>query len=220
MRHVKLLLTMVMAIAAITAIEATTASAEEGLLPIGATFTGKAGAGTLETLRGLPIQCAGFILTGGVVNTESGKIAHIDFEKCTVLGFPAPTNSLGDQAEIVLVDNVTILLCLITPASLVFGVLLKLTEPVHLVAPTIGVLLNINGTIVGKIEPNGSGTVKKIVFEKTGGDASIKECTNLLTGKAEKDELTVELDGAKSESSGISQTTTFTFNKVVELMDK
>jgi hypothetical protein len=219
MRHLKLLLTMVMAIAAITSIAATTASAEEGLLPIGSTFTGKGPAGTLETAGGSIVNCGGFTLKGGeATSNESGKIANIDFEKCKAVFFTA--NSLGDAEGTILVDGASVLICLITPAAKVFGVLLKLKEAVHLEVPAVGALIKISGTVIGKIEPNASGTEKKVTFEQAKGVQKPTECTNLLTGKVEKDELKFELDGGKPESSGINQTASLTFNKAVELMDK
>jgi hypothetical protein len=209
---------MVMAIAAITSIAATTASAQEGLLPIGSTFTASGGAGKLESLAGSQIVCKGFTLKGGeVTSDESGKIKEINFEKCTALGFP--TNSLGDKAETILVDNASVLLCLIEPKTLVFGVLIKLASAVHLEVPLAGALLKIEGSIIGTITPNAKGKEKKITFAQKAGDPTVTKCTNLLTGKVEEDKLTVDLDDNKPVSAGIDQTATVIFNQEVELMD-
>jgi branched-subunit amino acid aminotransferase/4-amino-4-deoxychorismate lyase len=60
-------------------------------------LTGSGPAGALKALGGSGLQCGGFKLTGGRIETdEAGKIEHIDFEKCTALGFPV--NSLGDAS--------------------------------------------------------------------------------------------------------------------------
>jgi hypothetical protein len=79
---------MVMAIATITSIAATTASAEEGLLPTGTLFTGSGTPRILETTGGSQVSCVSFTLNGGEVTTdETGKIANIDFERCKAVFF-------------------------------------------------------------------------------------------------------------------------------------
>jgi hypothetical protein len=221
MRHVKLMLTALFALCALTAAVATSvASAEEGFLPT-TTYSGTGGAGSLETLAKEKISCkATSVLEGTMKNDSEGKIGSIHFTGCTALGLPA--NSLADEKEVILVNNATALVCLINPTTLEFGILVKLAETLHIEVPLASLLINISGSIIGKIAPNAKEVKKEktITFEQTSGDVTPKECTN-TKGEKVKGELKYEQnESGKPENSGLTSAVKLTFAAETELMDK
>jgi hypothetical protein len=200
-RHLKLLLTLTMAITAIAVIAITTAAqAEEGFLPL-TSFTGKSGAGTLETLTGEKITCASDTILEGKMEIDShGKIASVHFKGCkavTKIGeFPA--NSLGDEKEVILATNLLWLVCL---NGGVFYVVLEFPA-VHVEVPAVGDLFTFTGSVIAEILLK-AGVKAKIIeihFKQKAGDPEPKECTG-ADGTVKKPEMKVELGTTKTDGA-------------------
>jgi hypothetical protein len=218
MRNMRAAIIAVMAIAAITSVAAATASAEEGFLPT-TTFTGKGGPGKLLALSKLEVACKETSILEGTMETDShGKIGSMHITGCKALGLPM--NSLGDATEILLVPNASWLLCLINSTTLEFGIFIELARGVHIEVPTLSELLELSGSIIGKITPNTKGTARTVTFEQKEGDPANKECKN-EKGEVKKAELkTLESAETVKSTSGLSATDTLTTAAETELMDK
>jgi hypothetical protein len=219
LRHIKLMLTALLALCALNAAVATSvASAEEGFLPT-TTYSGAGGALGLETLAKEKISCkATSILEATMKNDSEGSIGSIHVTGCTALGFPM--NSLGDEKEVWLIVGAATTLCLINSTTLEYGILIKLKETLHIEVPLASLLFTISGSIIGKISPNTKGKEKTITFEQTTGDSKPTKCT----GAKAKEALTAELkyeqnESGKPENSGLTDTTKLTFAAETEIMD-
>jgi hypothetical protein len=217
MRHAPATLIAMIAIAATASVTTAPASAEEGFLPT-TTFTGKGGAAKLQALSKLEIACTSKLILEGTMETDShGRIFSIHFNLCKTLGLPA--NSLGDEKEVILVTLLTWLLCLINSATLEFGLYLEVPA-VHIEVPSLAALVEVSGTLIGKITPNTKGKERTVTFAQKEGDPTVKECKN-EKGEVKKAELkTLEGGETVKSSSGLDATDTLTTAAETELMDK
>ncbi len=197
MRQLTLTLTVILAIAAITA---ATASAEIGFLPT-TTFTGKGGAKVDVSLAGTEIACkANTVLGGTMTNDKEGKIESIHFSGCKALGvFEA--NSLNDTAGIILVTNLTYTLCFINKSTLDMGIVLHFPAAgVHVEIPAAKTLSLITGSLIGLITPDAKRA--KVFTIKFGKSATTKdqEFTKCEGGKTEV--LLTETNESKKPEEG------------------
>jgi hypothetical protein len=218
MRHSRRLFVTLFALCALAAtIAASAASAEEGFSPT-TIYSGTGGEGFLETLAKEKVKCkAVSLLEGTMANPSEGGIGSIHFTGCTVLGFPA--NSLGDSKEVMLISNVFALVCLINPANLEFGVLIKLKETVHLEVPLASVLIGLSGTLIGKISPNAKGKVKTLTFEQLNGDAKPSSCTNTKSEKKTGEGKYEQNENGKPENFGLELMVALTLAAETALAD-
>jgi hypothetical protein len=218
MRHIKLLLTLVMATAAFTAIAATAAHAEEGFLPWqNVTFKGEGGQSTLETLGKLRITCVAHKMLEGTFTSDShGKIGSIHYTGCKAEGvFPAL--SLGDLKEVILIPNVLFLVCL---KEGVYYLFLELGTPVHVEVPLATDLLTFAGSIIGEILMRARTAHFEVHFkQKAAGDPEPTECTG-ADGIVKKAELKVELDPKTHDHASIVALLLILTSVETELMEK
>jgi hypothetical protein len=218
MKRFRIIGLSLLALFALGAFAATTASAEEGVLPLKVkTFNVliKSKTAVLETSSEAlpPIICTA--LTGsGSFETDSHGKATLDFDSCTAGGFPA--NSLGDTAGLILAPGL-FLICL--TGSLEFGLFFELTSPVHIEVPSIaGLLFLVEGTVIGKIDAKAGELLKLIVvlFHGKKGVQETKVCTDEKGGKKEASLKEGENKLAASEEvEALIQ-----FGENEELMDK
>jgi hypothetical protein len=217
MRYLKLIAAATMAIAAITATTATAALAAqaEGFLPL-TTFTGtSAKGGNLETAAA-KIECAKASILSGTMETDSHGTVDIHYEGCKAFFFAA--NSLGDASGVILGLSLW-LLCLIEPKTLVYGIWIEPSSPVHIEIPGAGQLLSVTGGIIGKITANAKSPKKTIVFEGEKGKAKPTSCTG-MDGKTKTVNQTSELnENKKPEGSNFKGEATIEGAKEVEIMD-
>jgi hypothetical protein len=218
MKHIKLIAVAIMALAAITATTASSAYAKaEGLLPEKTNFIGAGKGGRLLTLGGKEIKCGVTNILSGTMETDSHGTVDIHFLECKAFGIFA-ANSLGDLAGTILSVNLW-LICLIEPKTLVFGIWIEPATPVHIEAG--GILVTVQGGLIGKITTNPLSLKKTVTFEQASGDPKPTSCigTGLETKKANQ---TTTEDKGKAESSALEGTATLeAANKTteMELMD-
>jgi hypothetical protein len=217
MKHIKLIAAAIMALAAITATTASSAYANEaeGLL-LKSNFIGKGLGGKLLTLSGKEIKCETTNILSGTMETDSHGTVDIHFEKCKAFGvFSA--KSLGDAEGVILSINLW-LICLIEPKTLVFGIWIEPATPVHIEAA--GILVTVQGGLIGKITPNGKSKTKTVTFEQAGGDTKIPSCTG-TDGKTKTANQTTTEDKGTPNSSALEGTATLEASpaKELELMD-
>jgi hypothetical protein len=214
MRRINLVILAAIAITAVAAITAATASAELGLLP-NTTFTGKGGAGTLETLGKSQVLCSkNTIALSTESSTEKDKHGDftIRFEGCKAFGLAF--NSLGDTSGILLAAMLW-LLCFISQGKLEMGILLKLDSPIHLEIPSLKTLFAIKGSAVGTITPDASKvTAFTVTFGQAAGDQTVTKCEGEAAEKLE-----LELEGKAPEGSGLLQKEEITSDAATEIME-
>lgn len=211
MRKLKVLGAAIIAVVALSALAAATASAAlPEFLPgnAGEKFTGKSGPGTLEVPPELPIVCKADTVTGE--NTGTSKktgLALVSFTGCTALGFIG-AHSLGDPEGTILV-HVELELCYINKAAKEVGVISEVL-PVHI--EVAGKLLVVTGAQVAKITPLNKSTKEfKLEYKQKEGKPEPKGCEG-----AEK-KLTTSINEGAGKPSGEQTTETTTYEKAQTL---
>jgi hypothetical protein len=176
----------------------------------GNTFTFTSGAGELVDLTtGLAIKCKKDSGSGTVTNSKE-LTSTVDFDECTIGGLAAV--SLGDKSGLILV-SLTGKLCYTEPTKKEVGILFTLPAGgLHLEVPSLGELLQITGSVVGKMTPVNSSTT---AYTLSLADPNIK-CSG-ATGKEDVLEIEKEHNGKPLVGSEVS-TETITFAKTIEVM--
>jgi len=194
------LVTALLAVTAFSAVAVATASATETLWlwnpgTTGATFTGASGKATLQVKGGASITCATSESKEGKLTSERtlGTVTIV-FKTCTTVGLAVL--GLGDVANTI-TTHVAIHDCLISSGDA--GLLIKLTEPVHIEVPSTGLLLVVTGTLVVLISPNKSKKTGPFPLNvaQTAGVQAIEKCEG---GTAQK--LETSTDGGANVQSG------------------
>jgi hypothetical protein len=220
-----------LALLALGAFAASTASAEEGLLgpAEGEENSGKGGAGTLESVSKSKTSCKAVSILEVKLLPKSDihGTADLHFTGCTAFGFPI--NSLGDASGVVLM-YVLFLVCLL--ANLTFHLVLSIlgeklleeTGSVHTEVPALGLLLRITGAIIatnlsGLKGDKSEGKVFK--FELKGKEGKQEVATSCeIAGKKLTNTLQAELnENGKPEALSWNATFELEFKAKSELMD-
>jgi hypothetical protein len=191
MRKLAIIGAAIAAVAALSAIATTMASAAAPELettkakdfPI--KFTSFSGLGTLKVVGGSEIICEKDKDSGEFINAKE-VTDTIDFEKCKAEGIVG-AHSLGDPEGTILTTSKGSL-CLIKEKDV--GILLEPTGPVHIEIPTVATLLIVKGSVTGLITPIEQFSLRfELAFTVTGGKQVPEECEGkkdeLLTAKNE-----------------------------------
>lgn len=202
---------------ALIALGAVMASASMAALPefspaTAQKFKGLGGAGELTTLSGgISIKCTSNTLEGSITGAKTATV-NITIAGCTALGFTS--NSLGDAEKLVLTGTLNAELCYINKTEKTVGVYISGIN-VHLEVPSLGVLIAITGSLIGRVTPlNTVTTHYTFGFEQSGtGDQKLTECegkkAKLVSSKDAKHEIL--------ESTAIVQKDEMTTEKAVEI---
>ncbi|HUA74309.1 MAG TPA: hypothetical protein VL988_06080 [Solirubrobacteraceae bacterium] len=199
MRGFKLVATL-LAVLALGAIAAATASAAPEFLPgaAGTTFTGKSKKAKLQVKEGATIECSGSKASGELLG-KTTALFIVTFEGCKSLGLAA--NSLGDSSGIILV-HVEAETCFINLSPLEAGLIIK-PLPVHIEVPAAEQLVLVEGDFAAKIEPiNTSTTSGTLVIAQKGGVQSIDGCRNAANELVKHTLTTVENENTSPKQSG------------------
>jgi hypothetical protein len=209
MRIAKTLGLTIMAVLALSMIASAGASAAlpEALVNVaGNTFTATSGAGEL-TAGELKIKCTSDTGSGSVTGAKT-LTAEVHFAKCSILGLPA--NSLGDAAETILVTGLDGELCYIKKAAPVeVGVFFTLLTPVHIEIPSLGELVIVTGSVVGKLTPINSSKTGPYTLEFPKTPLQCEGKTAKLSAS--------QNEGAAKAATEVT-TETVTFAKAIEIM--
>jgi hypothetical protein len=180
MNRVKLFAVAMTALVAVVAFTATSAFAAAEFLsefPNAFVNAKQIGKGALKNLNNEVIECNKGEVLGSIV---SKTLAEVDthFSECKALGFQA--NTLGDSAGVILTGTVSAVPCLINNKELEVGIFLTLAAPLHIEVPSLGALVTVLGTIIGKVTPDGVNTKGpyKIVFKETAAKTGDPEWTS------------------------------------------
>jgi len=227
MKRLRIITLALLALFALGAVVAATASAEEGLLPL--KLRGLQILGTkpkLLTTNKEPINCESVTGAGTFTGTEKNDIkgtGNLDFNECETLGFAA--FSLGDKETSVIKEAkilvpVSFEICLINSAKLEFGIFVTLTSPVHIEAKAAGALIEVTGSVIGTITTVGPSRLFGVTFAQTNGVQAVTECKN-EAGVVKKASLKSKLCPNETLSAGQSvEKGLLQFEEEVTLMDK
>jgi hypothetical protein len=211
MRRFKMSGAVLLAALVVTALGAITASSASAALPefLGkTTFTSTSGAGTLEEGGSPAIVCKDDTDKGEITGAKTATVS-IDFLSCTVFGIVG-AHSLGDAEGIILTSG-TATLCYLNKTNKEVGAAIKIS-PLHI--EVSGKLLEVTGTVIGKVEPvNSSSTTGKIVLKQSKGVQEFTKCE----GGAEEVLKTSENEGT-AKQSGEQTTDEETYKEKVEVM--
>ena len=208
-----------LALLVLGAFVASAASAEEGFLPLKnkkATVVG--GVATLSA-GGAAITCQKLDLSLSPITFENDKHAKgtLHFLECILEPFGVEIHSLGDSAGEILVTGALFLVCLNPTATRTFGVAVEVAN-LHLEAPAIGVLIEVNGRVIGTVLTAGPAKNYEVEFAASEGVQEVKACKE---GKATKEHtLTSETNhSGKPEAATEKAKATLEFEEEQELMD-
>jgi hypothetical protein len=181
-KHMRKLMTISVAIAAIAALSAIASSIAGAAFPrylpsgngtLPQHFTGFSGKGTLAIRGGNTITCEKNKDKGEIIN-DTNLVVETDFEECTIFGI-AGAHSLGDAANTILVTSRG-LLCEIE--ANVAGVVLTPTGKVHIEAA--GALSVVEGSVIGVLTPSSGLTLefRLTLKQREAGVQEQKKCKN------------------------------------------
>jgi len=222
MKRMKLIGLMLLAVFALGAVAAATASAEAGFLPTPKTATALGGKSVLETVGKGNITCTS--LDDSTITMENDKhgTATLHWLGCKAEGL-LPANSLGDKSEEILAQ-VLFLVCLDPTTAKnelvdTFGIIGEVVGKLHLEVPSVGVLQIVTGAALGAILTTGKGKLWVIEFNGSVGAQTITDCkqgtvTILHNLLSETNENKKPEAASEAVTSGLLQ-----FASEVELMD-
>jgi hypothetical protein len=210
-----------LAVLTLLALMAVAASAEEGFVPLakkGASMAG--GKSTINTAANLPIICQKLDPSKVTFTThEHSTTGTLLFLECTVAGLAA--NSLGDAAKTILIP-VELLVCLINPAALTFGLAAEVVSTLNVEVPSLGAKVTIKGRAIGEVLAKVGVKAKIYSVDFTGakGVQSVKACVD--SGGTKEHTLQAESSLTKKlETASLDiEKGTLTFEEEVELTDK
>jgi hypothetical protein len=218
-----------LALLALGAFAASTASAEEGLLPLNMRHFNILGKKTIfETTAKTKIACNELKGEGKFdEKTDSHGSATLDFLECESGGFLIW--SLGEKVpaklfEALILVPVLFLICLINPTTLLFGLYVEVMSPgVHVDNTSIGILMILEGAVIGDIlaAANTPAKLYLIHFNGKEGKQEFTECKD-EKGGVKKHSFT-STNSTHTEKLVLSESTEgvlLQFLESQELMDK
>jgi hypothetical protein len=220
MRRLRIIGLALLALFALGAFAASVASAEEGVLPeaIAITGSGEGGTATLATTNKETVSCTKVAILEIKFTTDQKGTATLHSTGCLAEG-ALPFNSLGDASG-VLLSKVSLLVCLVEPKTLVFGLLIAaITLPEHIEVPSVGQLILIKGAVIAKSDSANSG--KEFLYLLKGKEGKQTEATECsITGTTFKHSLESVNDKATKDLAASEEAHfTIKLNKEVEFMD-
>jgi hypothetical protein len=209
------------AVMALSLAVASAAFAEPLFLPVGATFKGTSGPGTLENISGERITCAADTSTGEITTPHLVGGITVDFTGCksvnTKKSEECTAKSPGAPAGLLLTKTLHGVLGLILPKGTGTGVGLLLLPVenkkfVEIEENACAVAATVTGNLVGEVTPVGVHTTKgTLIFQGSGGVPSIKDFDLSLGG------LVIPKIEVFGKESSETTTETITWSAAVEV---
>jgi hypothetical protein len=220
MRRLRTIGLALLALLALGAFAASVASAEEGVLPEATAITGsgEGGTATLATTNKETVSCTKVSILEIKFTTDQKGTATLHSTGCLAEG-ALPFNSLGDASG-VLLSKVTLLVCLVEPKTLVFGLLIQPTATEHIEVPSVGQLILIKGAVIAKSDSANSG--KEFLYLLKGKTGVQSEATSCEINKTVFKHSFESANDAKTPDFPASEEAHFTIklNKEVKFMDE
>jgi len=201
-------ITALVALSAIASTMATAALPEFNKTKV--KFTSASGPGTLQVAGGNKIECESDTDDGEITGPKE-VILLVDFRKCEIFGLIG-AHSLGD-AENTILTNATGTLCYLNKAKKEVGLVLTPTGLLHIEAPNAGALALIKGTLIGRLTPVNTTTLRgELILKQEKGKQELLGCEE-LAGEAHLS--TSENEGAYQASGlGTADTVGFLVSEV------
>jgi hypothetical protein len=213
MRQLRITGLALFALFALGAFAASMASAEEGILPNTVTGSGEGTAATLETTNKETISCKKVSILEIKFTTDQKGTANLHFEGCLAEGV-LPFNSLGDASGVIL-SKVNVLVCLVEPAKLVFGLLIAAVSlPEHIEVPSVGQLVLVKGAVIAKSDSANTG--KEFSFLLKGTKGVQTEATECEINKTKFKHSLESVNDAKTPDFKASEEAHFTIKLSAE----
>ncbi len=221
MKSIRLLGLSLLAVLALGALAATTASAEEGFLPKPATATILGGLSTLQAGES-KIECTTLDDSTITFTTDEHGTVTLRWLGCTTAAKLVKINSLGDKAGEILA-KVLLLVCLdpTSPSGTLlepFGFIAEPDEPVHLEEPAVGQLQIITGSVIGTFLT----TEGKLFIAHLDAPKGVQAATLCIKGtETKKGSLQVEENENKAPKAASEEVAAalLQFAETVKLMD-
>ena len=224
MKRLRIIGLLLLALFALGAFAASTASAEEGVLPLNMKhFNILGGKAILENTEKTKITC--LQLKGeGKFEKDSHGTGTLDFLECETSGFIVW--SLGEKVpstikEALILVPILFLICLINSTTLLFGIFIELKAPIHIDNTTVGILTIVEGTVIGDILAT-AGVASELFLIHFTGKEGVQEFTQCKdqAEQVKKAALTsTNLEGKKLASSELTEKTLIQFLEKQLLMD-
>jgi hypothetical protein len=212
MRRLRIIGLALLALFALGAFAASMASAEEGVLPNTATGTGTGGTATLETTNKEKVSCTAVSILEVKFTTDQKGTATLHSTGCKAEG-ALPFNSLGDASEVIL-SKVNVLVCLVEPKTLVFGLLIQPTATEHIEVPAVGQLILVKGAVIAKSDSANAG--KEFLYLLKGAKGAQTEATSCEINKTVFKHSLESVNDAKTPDFKASEEAHFTIKLSAE----
>jgi len=168
-------ITALVALSAIASTMATAALPEFNKTKV--KFTSFSGPGTLQVAGGNKIECATDTDEGEITGPKTVTLT-VDFRTCKIFGLIG-AHSLGD-AENTILTAATGTLCYLNKAKKEVGLVLTPTGLLHIEAPSAGSLALIKGTLIGRLTPVNTTTLRgELILKQTEGKQELLACEEL-----------------------------------------
>ena len=201
-------------ITALTALTTITATIATAALPefnkTNVKFTSESGPGTLDVAGGNTIECATDTASGEITGPKTVTL-QVDVRTCKIFGLIG-SHSLGDPENTILIAA-TGTLCYLNKAKKEVGLVLTPTGLLHIEAPNAGALAQIKGTLIGRLTPVNTTTLRgELILKQEKGKQELLGCEE-LAGEAHLS--TSENEGAYQASGlGTADTVGFLVSEV------
>jgi hypothetical protein len=193
------------------------ASAEEGFLPrLNPKFKISAKNFLFEDTNGIGVICT---TLEGSASLENDKHASMTLSLIGCKSGLFAANSLGDPSERILAP-VLLLVCLITPATLTFGLSIETTNgPLHIEEPALGALVDLAGRVIAQVLT--IGPALKFITDLIGkkGAENVKECSDSNGAKTWTLTSEINHNGKALLTSVKIEGGLLTFEEAQQLMD-
>jgi hypothetical protein len=168
-------ITTLVALSAIASTMATAALPEFNKTKI--KFTSFSGPGALDESGGQAIECASDTDAGEITGPKTVTLT-VDFRKCKIDGLIG-AHSLGD-AENTILTAATGTLCYLNEAKKEVGLVITPTGMLHLEAPAAAALALVKGTLIGRLTPVNTTTLRsELILKQTAGAQELLKCEGL-----------------------------------------
>jgi hypothetical protein len=153
-------------------------------------FTSFSGPGALKESGGQAIECESDTDAGEITGPKTVTLT-VDFRTCKIFGLVG-AHSLGDPEGTIL-TSATGTLCYLNEAKKEVGLVITPTGLLHIEAPAAAALALIKGTLIGRLTPVNTTTLRgELILKQTAGKQELLGCeglageTHLSTSENEK----------------------------------
>ncbi len=227
MKRIRIMGCTLLALFALSAVMAATASAEAGFLPrTNPKFTIEGGLSTLNTAGGLLLSCSSLDPSKGTLANAKHATVALNWLKCTSAGFSFNSENDKGQSGTILIE-VLLLVCLKPENSEgkvlgEFGIAAEIDKgPITIEEPSVSEKLKLKGTIIGVVTAKAGEKLSefKVAFTGEKGKQVVAKCKDGTETKPESLLMESSLTKVNEVASENIAGGEIVFEKEQELMD-